>query len=93
MAKFLSDYVCNRSLPSYQIISDDWFRPNIWGDGDIGDRYDGWLNKPQYRIVEVNLSAFPFAVFDESVDRNFIGLFSTVEDAHNAGEKACGVLA
>ena len=85
----LSNYCCDRALPSYEVTSDNWYVPNIWGDGEVGDRYDGWLNKPQYRIVKIQLTAFPYAVFNETVDRTFVGFFSTVEDAHNAGEKAC----
>lgn len=91
MAKFLSDYICNRELPSYPVLSDDWFVPNIWVENqDIEGKYHGWLHKPQYRICQVNLSAFPFAVFDESEDRDFIGFYSNLEEAHQAGQKSVG---
>lgn len=91
MTLVLSDYVCNRSLPSYPIIWDDWFVPNIWEDGDINGRYDGWLHKPQYRIVQIyNPIIAPFFVFDETIDRDFVGNYSTLEEAHQAGCEAVG---
>lgn len=92
MAKFLSDYVCDRSLPSYQILFDDWFRPNIWAENqDIDGRYDGWLNKPQYRIVKIGSSVMAsYFVFCETVDRDFVGNYSTLEEAHQAGQKSVG---
>lgn len=94
MAKFLSNYICNRSLPSYQILSDDWFVPNIWAENqDIDGRYDGWLNKPQYRIVQVdNPIIAPYFVFDETVDRDFVGNYSTLEEAHLEGCRAVGCI-
>lgn len=92
MAYVLSDYCCNRSLPSYPVINDEWYVPNIWNDGDIGNRYDGWLYKPQYRIVRVDNNVIAsFFVFDETEDRDFVGNYSSLEDAHNAGCEACGV--
>lgn len=90
MAYLLSDYRCKRKLPEYKVINDDWYVPNIFDDEDIDRRYDGWLYKPQYRIVEINLKTAPYAVFDETQDRKFIGLFDSMEKAHVAGEKACG---
>jgi hypothetical protein len=92
MAYVLSDYVCNRSLPDYPVIDDKWYVPNIWNDGDIKARYDGWLNKPQYRIVQIEHSVVaPYFVFDETEGRDFVGNYSTLEEAHDAGCKACGV--
>lgn len=88
---WLDELRCNRQLPEYPVIAEDWFVPNIWGDGDINERYDGWLHKPQYRIVQIDNSVVsPFFVFDETIDRDFVGNYPTLEEAHTQGQKAAG---
>lgn len=95
MATYSSDYACEESLPNYEIIDDQWFIPNIWGEDDDENyqrKYDGWLNKPQYRILTIQqikgVFRIPYIVLNETYDRSYVGSYSCLEEAHKAGKDA-----